>query len=150
MTARTRFHHINLVVPDLDAAADRFAIVLGVSAGDVEHLEARGVSLRRFDLDGVWLVLIAPVTADSPAATWLAAHGPGLFLISFEAGALDARLATLAAAGIEAQGEPRHGLDDWRVVDLDPAAFFGVPLQLTERRGKTNNGADADERRQAI
>lgn len=145
-TEHARIHHINLVVPDVDAAADRFAELLGVSAGEAEYLQTRGVKLRRFNLAGVWLVLVAPVTESSPAAAWLKVHGPGLFLLSFDAGAIDAKLAALASSGIAARGSPRNGLDDWRVADLDPEAFFGLPLQLTERRDNISIGANANER----
>ncbi|MEL6951589.1 MAG: VOC family protein [Pseudomonadota bacterium] len=130
-------HHINLVVPSLDAVVDQFAIVTGVAAGPEERLEARGVALRRFDLGGTWLVLVAPTRDDSPAALWLARHGSGLFLLSFATRDLDAALADLEARGIASQGEPRNGLDDWRVADLATDAFAGLPLQLTQAGGST-------------
>jgi methylmalonyl-CoA/ethylmalonyl-CoA epimerase len=130
-----KLHHINLVVPDLDAAADVFAKVLDTEAGPVESLPARGVQLRRFELDGLWLVLVTPVRDDSPAAAWLSERGPGLFLMSFYAADLDAALAALATSGIEAAGPARDGLDDWRVTDLDTLASVGVALQLTESSG---------------
>ena len=134
-------HHINLVVPRLEDVVDRFAAVTGATPGPLEMLDARGVALRRFDLGGTWLILVAPTRADSPAALWLEAHGPGLFLISFEAASLEGALDALASRGIAASGPARNGLDDWRVVDLDPAAFGGLPVQLTERGG-TPQGTD--------
>ncbi|MEO0346851.1 MAG: VOC family protein [Pseudomonadota bacterium] len=130
-------HHINLVVPSLDDVVDQFALVTGVAAGPEERLEARGVALRRFDLGGTWLVLVAPTRDDSPAAHWLSHHGAGLFLLSFATPDLDVALADLEARGIASQGEPRNGLDDWRVADLATGAFAGLPLQLTEAGGST-------------
>lgn len=126
-----RIHHINLVVPVLDGVVDRIAAVTGVAPRGVEYLEARGVALQRFDLDGTWLVLVAPTRPDSPAAAWLEQHGPGLFLLSFEADSLEAALDSLAEQGVAPAGPVRRGLDDWRVVDLDAEAFGGLPLQLT-------------------
>ena len=126
-----RIHHINLVVPTLDGVVERFAAVTGVGPMDVEYLEPRGVALQRFDLDGTWLVLMAPTRPDSPAAAWLEQHGPGLFLLSFEADSLAAALDALAEHGIAPDGPQRRGLDDWRVVDLAADAFGGLPLQLT-------------------
>ena len=29
--------------------------------------------------------------------------------------------------------QPRQGLEDWQVVDLDPEQFFGAQLQLLEQ-----------------
>lgn len=132
-----RIHHINLVVPVLDPVVDRLAAVTGVPPGGVEYLESRGVALQRFDLDGTWLVIVAPTRPDSPAATWLERRGPGLFLLSFEAESLEAALDALARHGIEAEGPARRGLDDWRVIDLAPDAFGGLPLQLTATGPRT-------------
>ncbi len=132
-----RFHHINLVVPALDGVVERFAAVTGVAPREVELLEPRGVALQRFELDGTWLVLVAPTRDDSPAAAWLEKHGPGLFLLSFEADSLEAALDALAEHGIAPDGPVRRGLDDWQVVDLATEAFAGLPLQLTATGKKT-------------
>lgn len=129
-----RIHHINLVVPELDGVVDRIAAVTGVAPRAVEHLESRGVVLRRFELDGTWLVILAPTRPDSPAAAWLERRGPGLFLLSFEAKSLEAALDGLAEHGIGSDGPARRGLDDWQVIDLAADAFGGLPLQLTAVR----------------
>ena len=128
-------HHINLVVPALDGVVDRFAAVTGVAPLPEEVLPARGVVLRRFDLDGTWLILVAPTRDDSPAAAWLRERGPGLFLLSFETEGLDRALAALAESGIEPDGAPRQGLDDWQVIELATDAFAGLPVQLTAEGG---------------
>lgn len=127
-----KLHHINLVVADLDAAVSAFESLLGAQPGALESLPERGVVLRRFDLDGTWLVLVTPTRDDSPAAAWLRERGPGLFLLSLHADALDTALAELAAAGITAAGPVRSGLDNWRVIDLDTLQSIGIPVQLTE------------------
>ncbi len=126
-----RIHHINLVVEALDDVVERFAAVTGAAPKGVEYLESRGVALQRFDLGGTWLVLVAPTRPDSPAAVWLEQHGPGLFLLSFEADSLEAALDSLAEQGVAPAGPARRGLDDWRVVDLAADAFGGLPVQLT-------------------
>ena len=126
-----RIHHINLVVAALDGVVERIAAVTGVAPNGVEILESRGVALQRFDLAGTWLVLVAPTRPDSPAAAWLERHGPGLFLISFEADSIESALDELDAHGIAPAGPVRRGLDDWRVVDLAADVFGGLPVQLT-------------------
>lgn len=128
-------HHINIVVADLEEATRIFEAVLGATAGAHESLPDRGVTLRRFRLGGTWLILVAPARDDSPAAAWLRERGPGLFLLSLHADALDSALADIQRAGISAAGPVRNGLDDWRVVDLDTLDTIGIPLQLTETAG---------------
>lgn len=134
-------HHINLVVPDLARATPAFAAVTRVQPTKVEYLPDRYVALQRFKLAGLWLVLVAPTDDRSPAADWLAAKGPGLFLLSFEVGDLDTALAELAEHGVSARGPSREGLDDWQVQDIGASDLFGIPLQLTQsNRSNLENG----------
>lgn len=137
-----RIHHINLVVTDLDLATHHFEKLTGVRAQALETLPKRQVALRRFRLDTLWLILLTPTDAASPAADWLAVHGPGLFLLSFSAASLDDELARLQAHDIQSTGPKRSGLDDWVVVDLDAEAFGGIAVQLTE--STENKGFESD------
>ncbi|MFK8054382.1 MAG: VOC family protein [Woeseiaceae bacterium] len=134
--SKVSIHHINLVVPDLDLAVERFEKIIGALAMAEEALPDRHVAIRRFDMGGTWLVLVMPTSDASPAAHWMRRHGPGLFLLSFGVDDLDNALANLADEDIDLQGEPRKGLDGWRVQDFDPASIFGIPLQLTQETGK--------------
>ncbi|MEL6870995.1 MAG: VOC family protein [Pseudomonadota bacterium] len=135
-----RIHHINLVVSDIDAATKHFEALTEVTAQPMEYLPSRAVALRRFRLNELWLIVLAPTADDSPAAVWLRERGPGLFLLSFCADNLDRELARVQRNGISAVGAQRQGLDDWRVLDLAPDAFGGIPVQLTESAETTAKG----------
>lgn len=124
-----RLHHLNLVVPDLDAAIDHWQALLG-AAPVRDPLPGRGVRTARFDLDGVWLVLLEPIDRESVPGRYYAAHGPGLFLLSFGVDDPAAALTALAARGIDPLGPPRTGLADWQVQDVNPDPVTGVHLQL--------------------
>ncbi|MEO0575046.1 MAG: VOC family protein [Pseudomonadota bacterium] len=138
----SRIHHINLVVSDLELTTTHFEMLTGVRARPIETLPQRHVALRRLRMNGLWLVLLAPTDASSPAAEWLEKRGPGLFLLSFSADSLDAELARLQTEGITPSSEQRAGLDDWRVVDLDPVAFGGIRVQITE--SAENKGLESE------
>ena len=131
----TRVHHINLLVRDLDAAVARYRDALGIGSFEWGELPQRGVRTARFRAGESWIVLVQPTDPDSVPGRHLALHGEGLFLLSLGVDSLaSAREQVLAGGGAFLQDEPRSGLEGWQVLDLDPAAFSGASLQLTEEK----------------
>ena len=129
----TGIHHINFLVRDLDAAVERYRALLGISEVIYGELAGREVRTARFKVGDVWWVLVQPTTADSVAACHLAEHGEGFVLISLGVPALDAaREHVVSAGGTFTSAEPRQGLEDWQVIDLDSRQLFGVQLQLCQ------------------
>ena len=128
-----RVHHINFLVADLDKAIERYKDLFELESVEIEMLPERGVATARFDLDGVWVVLVQPVDDKSEPARILREQGEGVFLISFAVDDLeDAREKLVAKGAISRSATARDGLLNWRVIDLKPEAVFGAPVQLTE------------------
>jgi methylmalonyl-CoA/ethylmalonyl-CoA epimerase len=128
-----RVHHINFLVADLDKSIERYKDLFELESVEIEMLPERGVATARFDLDGVWIVLVQPVDDKSEPARILREQGEGVFLISFAVDDLeDARDRLVARGAISRSAKTRDGLLNWRVIDLDPEAVFGAPVQLTE------------------
>ena len=131
----TGVHHINFLVADLENAAERYKDLFGLEPAEIETLPDRGVKTARFDLNGVWLVLVQPVDDESEPARILREQGEGIFLISFEVDDLeDARKRLVAKGAINESATARDGLLNWRVIDLNPESVFGAPIHLTEER----------------
>ena len=131
----TGVHHINFLVADLDMAVEQYKDLFGMKSVEIEMLAERGVTTARFDLDGVWIVLVQPIDDDSEPARILRQQGEGLFLISFGVDDLeDAREKLVAKGAISESATARDGLLNWRVIDLNPGTIFGAPIQLTEER----------------
>ena len=127
-------HHINLLVRDLDEAVQRYQQTLGISEMLYGDLSQRGVRTARFRVGETWIVLVQPTDPEGVPGRHLAEHGEGLFLLSFEVDSVADTVSEIKARGGQFSAEqPRQGLEDWQVVDLDPAQFFGVQLQLTEQ-----------------
>ena len=127
-----RVHHIDFVVRDLDAAAERFSVVFGRRPGPRERLEHRGVELVRFDLGNLWILLVHPV-GPGPVREFLEAHGEGFFHIAYLTDDLEAEAERLRGAGIRlAAAAPRRGVDGWRLLDLAMEETFGVMTQLVQ------------------
>jgi methylmalonyl-CoA/ethylmalonyl-CoA epimerase len=128
-------HHINFLVADLDKAVERYKDLFGIESVEVEELPDRGVITARFDVNGVWIVLVQPVDDDSEPARVLKEQGQGVFLVSFGVDDLEDTRAKLVAKGaIDESAMARDGLQNWRVIDLNPDAVFGAPIHLTEER----------------
>jgi methylmalonyl-CoA/ethylmalonyl-CoA epimerase len=126
-------HHINFLVADLDAAVLRYKDLFDIDAMTIESLPERGVRTARFELSGVWIVLVQPVDEQSEPMRHLRQYGEGLYLVSFAVDDLDAATEDLAAKGaINKATRSREGLQGWRVIDLEPDAVFGALIQLTQ------------------
>jgi methylmalonyl-CoA/ethylmalonyl-CoA epimerase len=126
-------HHINFLVTDLELAIERYKDFFDLDSVQIESLPQRGVRTARFDLHGVWIVLVQPVDDDSEPMRHLRQHGEGLYLVSFAVDNLDAATESLVGKGaINKAAQGREGLQGWRVIDLEPDAIFGALIQLTE------------------
>ena len=133
----TRVHHINFIVENLADGIRRFQAVLGKPPERTDTLAARGAITASFRLGDSWLVLVQPTRADSTPGRHLARHGEGFFLLSLETDDLGAEAARIDATGVVgmATTEPRHGIKNWRVMDLQAADTWGEQLQLVQEGG---------------
>ena len=127
-------HHLTFVVRDLETTLAHFTGELMIGAVIREPLPARGVLTARFQVGAVWFVLVQPV-ADGAPVRQLSTRGEGLLVVSFEVRDLDAALSACAERGIATLGDPRDGLSDWRVADLDIRAVPGAMTQLCQPTG---------------
>ena len=129
-----RVHHIDFVVRDLDRATETYRKILGKEPRARESLPDRGVELVRFDLGGVWVILVQPVRADSPVQAFLDRYGEGFFHIAYQVASVEAQVERLRAQGITAANEkPRRGVEGWKLVDLEIEDTAGVLTQFIEQ-----------------
>ena len=128
-----RIHHINFIVRDLDKALDTYRIIFGDPIAGQESLPQRGVKLARFKVGETWLILVQPVTDDGVAARYLEEHGEGFFLMSCQVDDVKKAAQQVSSDGIRVlDQQPRQGLDDWQLMDLDAVDLFGANIQLVE------------------
>ena len=62
----TRFNHVAIVVPDLDAAKKKYEDILNASVSDVNNYEEHGVSVVFVDVGNTKIELMHPYGKDSP------------------------------------------------------------------------------------
>ena len=126
-------HHINFIVADLDSAVDAYQRTLGLGPFEYEELSERDVATARVQIGGAWIVLISPLSKDSPVAQYLESHGEGVVLRSFGVGNLEQAMAELARRGaLPADTKSRTGVLGWQVADLDTEDVLGARLHITE------------------
>ncbi len=128
-----RIHHINFVVRDLKKALDAYRVIFGDPVAEQELLPQRGVALARFKIGETWLILVQPLGEDGVVARYLEEHGEGFFLMSCQVDDVKKAARQVSNDGITVlDQQPRQGLEDWQVMDLDVADLFGANIQLVE------------------
>lgn len=135
MSASTprRVHHIDVVVRDLDQAEDRYRRVLGIEPLARESLPGRGIDLVRFRVGETWLILVQPTSHDGPVAAFLEEHGEGFFHMAVEFDDLERQARVVSERGIRlVNGEPRIGIDGWKLIDIELDETLGAMIQLVE------------------
>lgn len=136
MNGLTHVHHINFLFADLDAAVARFEPLFGAGSFIYEDLESRGVRTARTKVGDTWFVLVSPTNHDSEPARHMRRHGEGFYLISFGVEDLERAIDALAAGGESlSPGQPRAGLQHWRIADFSEEQTLGIQMQLTQDPG---------------
>lgn len=128
----THIHHINFLVKNLENAVTQYEKIPGIGPFEFDQLEQRAVRTAKTRLGDAWLVLVQPIDDESIPAKHLKEHGEGFFLLSLGTDNLDKSLEKIQTEQIQLYGTTRTGLDNWQVQDLDPLAFFGTQIQLSE------------------
>jgi methylmalonyl-CoA/ethylmalonyl-CoA epimerase len=132
-TTPRRIHHIDIVVKDLDLAAERYREILGIESQARESLDGRGIDLVRFKIGETWLILVQPTRDDSPVAAFLERHGEGFFHMAFEVADIEDAARALRDREINlVNRQPRIGVDGWKLVDIELSESFGAMIQLVE------------------
>lgn len=124
-------HHLNFLVRDLEPNIAYLEKIFQIEP-EFENLKNRNVKTATFKLEHSYIVLICPLSSKGEPAKILASRGEGLFLVSFDTTSLGDTLKRLSEKGVMGKGEPRKGLQNWSVVDLDVPAGLGPIMQLCQ------------------
>ena len=79
------FHHLGIVVKDLDIAAKRYSDILGLAEWDKKIVEdsENGVRILSLPTGNTFIELIQPIRSDNRFARFLEERGEGLFHLCF-------------------------------------------------------------------
>ena len=126
-------HHVAIVVPSIAEARKTYVGVLGMKAGDVEHVPDQKVNVLVCHAGTQRIELVEPAAPDSPVSGFLAKRGGGLHHLAYRVANLERALAALEAAGLRLiDARPRPGAHGTRVAFVHPSAANGVLTELVE------------------
>ncbi len=132
----TGIDHIGICVGELDARADLFADLLGLTIAHKECVLPQLTETAFVDLPdaGATVELIAPMTGNVGLERFLAKRGDALHHVAFAVTDLAQALARLDAAGVPLLDRaPRPGARGHQVAFLHPRAAGGILVELVER-----------------
>lgn len=131
-----KIDHIAIAVRSLDKTAASMETLLGVPLSGKETVEEQGVHVGFFNLGGVSLELLEPVSTETPVGKFIEKKGEGLHHIAVQVEGLESLLGNLAIKGIRLIDQtPRQGAHGKKIAFIHPSAAGGTLLELTESDG---------------
>ncbi|MFG1918440.1 methylmalonyl-CoA epimerase [Micromonospora sp. NPDC048898] len=128
--------HVGIAVPDLDEAIALYTGVFGLRCVHREQNDEQGVReamLEAGDQGGTRIQLLAPLSAQSPIATFLDRRGPGVQQVAYRVADIDAAGAALRERGARLLYEtPRRGTEGSLVNFVHPRSAGGVLVELVQ------------------
>ncbi|MDB5821716.1 MAG: methylmalonyl-CoA epimerase [Herminiimonas sp.] len=130
-----RLSHVSIVVPDLEAAAERLAHAYGMVAGEILVNHEQGVRITYVTLANAKIELMQPLAMETPLGRFLQRNpGGGLHHISFAVDSVAEVSATLENSGVKTIGSATaknvHGEP---ITFIHPKEFLGVLVELEEK-----------------
>ena len=133
----TGLSHVSLVVPDLEAAAERLEQVYGFTVGEVQVNEQQGVRLAYVELPNARIELMEPSRADSPIAKFLEKNPKGgIHHFCLGVDSVDTTSEAIAAKGVRVlgDGKPQLNVHGERIAFVHPKDFLGALVELEEHK----------------
>ena len=131
----TRIDHVGMAVPDLDAAIEFYGRTFDLRVVHEEVNEEQGVreAMLAVGDSGSCIQLLAPLSDDSPIATFLDRRGEGIQQVAYGVENIDATCAELRSRGVRLlYDEPRRGTAGSRINFVHPKDAGGVLVELVE------------------
>jgi methylmalonyl-CoA/ethylmalonyl-CoA epimerase len=133
----TGLSHVSIVVPSLDAAAQRLKEVYGLEVGAAKVNEQQGVRLAYVELPNGRIELMEPSRPDSTVSKFLERNPAGgihhFCLNVDDVAAVAAGIARKGARVLGDGGEQRNVHGD-RIAFVHPKDFLGALVELEEQK----------------
>jgi len=131
----TGLSHVSIVVPSLDAAAQRLREVYGLALGEVSVNEQQGVRLAYVELGNAKIELMEPLRPDSPVSKFLERNpGGGIHHFCLGVDSVEATAGEIAQKGarVLGDGKPQRNVHGERIAFVHPRDFLGALVELEE------------------
>ena len=131
--AAQNIDHIGIAVHSIDAAAETYQSILGVSVERSSNLPERGLEIAFASVGNSRIELLAPIHDRSEVSSFLAKRGEGVHHICFRVADIEASVAELKKRGVAIIGdEIRMGAHQSKVAFVHPKTAHGVLIELVE------------------
>ncbi len=131
-----RIDHLGIAVTSLEAAVPLYEKAYGLKCERIEEVPSQKVRTAFFDVGGVHIELLEPMSDDSPIAKFLAKNGEGVHHIAFGTDDIGGQLAQARDAGIRLiNEEPVPGAGGKQVAFLHPKSTRGVLTEFCSGKG---------------
>ena len=131
----TKFNHVAIVVPDLDAAKEKYKEVLGANASEICDYKEHGVSVVFIELENTKIELMHPYGENSPISKFLENNKNGsIHHICIEVKDINEAVDKLKKNGVRILGDekPKIGAHKKPVIFLHPKDFYGTLIELEQ------------------
>ena len=128
-----RIDHIGVAVEDLDAAIELYRSSFDMREQHRETITEQGVEAVLLEVGEGHVELLRPLSDDTAVGKFIAARGPGLHHVAYQADDIDGTLNQVRQAGVRLIDEtPRIGIQGKRIAFLHPKSTGGVLTELVE------------------
>ena len=131
----TKFNHVAIVVPDLNAAKKKYKEVLGANVSEICDYIEHGVSVVFIELENTKIELMHPYGENSPIGKFLENNKNGsIHHICIEVKDIKKAVDKLKKNGVRILGDetPKIGAHDKPVIFLHPKDFYGTLIELEQ------------------
>ena len=131
----TKFNHVAIVVPDLNAAKKKYKEVLGAKVSKISNYVEHGVSVVFVELENTKIELMHPYGNKSPISKFLENNKNGsIHHICIEVKDIKKAVEKLKKNGVRILGDetPKRGAHNKPVIFLHPKDFYGTLIELEQ------------------
>lgn len=130
----SKIDHIGIAVKDLKMVGRLYLNAFGLKVSDEIDISERKLRIAFVEISGVKLEFLMPTDKDSVVAKFIDKRGEGIHHICFEVEDIEKAVSELKSKGVELVDEkPRLGVEEDKIVFLQPKSAFGVLIELKEK-----------------
>ena len=131
--------HIGIAVRSLAESAEAFSALVGVAAQDVRTREvpAENVRVAEFELGGVSVELMEPMSEDSPISGFLEKRGPGVHHLCYRTDDIEGLFACLKGQGVKLLSDAVREGDGYRYFFVHPKSAAGILTEFKQPNGES-------------
>jgi methylmalonyl-CoA/ethylmalonyl-CoA epimerase len=130
-----KIDHIAIVVKNLDEEIKKYREILGLTFLGSETVKEQKVRIAVFEIGGIHIELMEPLSEDSPVSNFLQKREGGIHHLAFEVDDLDSQIQKFKEKKVSLiDSQPRDGANGSKIVFVHPKGFSGVLLEMLAKK----------------